>query len=144
MDYKKLTKEQIYSGEVDYSLDDFIKDFRKEAVEVWGKKRLDKKHNKSKTLYKALLLIIAFTSQGKTPRMINEILLGKNTVELEEYLQTIVDMYKQEIQILEGLQMKMFLENIKNYQTSDSLNLMLLNANFRGWLLAEIEKDYSK
>jgi len=142
MNYKKLTREQLFSGEIDYTLENFAKDFRKEAVEVWGKNRLDKKHKNSKTLYQALLLITAFTSQGKQPRAINEILLGKSTKELEEYLTSIIDMYKQEVGVLEGLQMKMFLENIKKFRVSDSLNLMLLNAKFRDWLVVEIEKEY--
>ncbi len=142
MDYKKLTREQIFSGEVDYSLDDFARDFRKEAVEVWGKDKLDKKHKSSNTLYQTLLLIISFTSQRKTPKEINEILLGRSTEELEENLQTIIDMYEQEIVVLEGLQMKMFLDNIKKYQVSNPLNLMLVNANFRSWLVSEGEKEY--
>ena len=142
MNYKKLTREQIFSGEIDYTLEKFAKDFRKEAVEVWGKKRLDKKHKNSNTLYQALLLITAFTSQGRKPRAINKILLGKSSKELEENLTSIIDMYKQEIRVIEGLQMKMFLENIKKYRVPDSLNLIILNANFRDWLVAEIEKSY--
>jgi hypothetical protein len=135
MDYQNLTRKQLYLGEVEYVLDEFAKDFRKQAIQDWGLKRLDKKNNKSNTLYQTLFLIIVFTSQGKSPRAINEILLGKSTKELEENLKTITDMYEQEIKVLEGFQMKMFIDNIKTYQMSDSMNLRLLNSDFRKWFV---------
>lgn len=133
MDYKKLTRKQIYTGEVDYTLDDFIKDFRKQAGEDWGSE-LDNKKNRTKTVYQSILLLIVFASQGKSPKLINEILAGKDTKEMRETLKEITDRYEQEIKILEGLQMKMFLDNLQEYGVSDSLNLKLLNADFRTWL----------
>lgn len=139
MDYKNITHEQLFSGEVKYTLEDFERDFRKDTIKSWGRKKLDKKHKNGNTLYQGLLLIIVFTSQKKYPKEINELLLGKSTKELEESLETIVDMYEKEIYILEGLQMNMFLENINKYRASDSLNLMLLNANFRKWFIKAME-----
>ena len=139
MDYKKITHEQLFSGEVKYTLEDFERDFRKDAIKSWGKKKLDKKHKNGNTLYQGILFIVVFTSQKKSPKEINELLLGKSTKELEESLETIIDMYKKEIYILEGLQMNMFLENIKKYRASDSLNLMLLNTNFRKWFIRAME-----
>ena len=135
MDYKKLTHGKLFSGEVKYPLEGFERDFRKDAVITWGRKKLDKKHNNGNTLYQGLLLIIVFTSQKRSPKEINELILGKSTKELEESLKTIIEMYEKEIYILEGLQMNMFLENIKKYRVSDSLNLMLLNANIRSWFI---------
>lgn len=139
MDYKKLTKEQLFSGEVEYSLEEFEKDFRANTIKTWGRKKLDEKHGNENTLYQGLLFIIAFTSQGKSPKEINEIILGKSTKELEENLKTIIDLYKQEIRVLEGLMMKMFLENLKNYHVSDSVNLMLINTDFRNWIVKAME-----
>ncbi len=133
MDYKKLTPKQIYTGEVDYTLDDFAKDFRKQAERDWGIERLDKE-NKNKTVYQGILMIIVFASQGKSTKLINELLLGRNTKELEEAVKEFTDMYDQEIKVLEGLQMKMFLDNLQEYGVSDSLNLKLLNTDFRAWL----------
>jgi len=142
MNYQKITRKQLYLGEVDYSFDEFAKDFRKQAIKDWGLNRLDKKNKKSNTLYQTILLIIVFTSQGKSPRAINELLLGKNTKGLEENLKTITDMYEQEIRVLEGFQMKMFINNIKKYQMSDSMNLRLLNSEFRkGFIKAMELKD---
>jgi len=135
MNYQKLTRQQLYLDKVEYTLDKFAKDFRKQAIKDWGLNRLDKKNKKSNTLYQTILLIIVFTSQGKSPRAINELLLGKNTKKLEESLKTISDMYEQEIRVLEGFQMKMFIDNIKKYQMSDSMNLRLLNADFRKWFI---------
>ena len=140
MDYKKLTHGQLFSGEVKYTLKDFERDFRKDATKTWSRKKLDKKHNNGNTLYQGLLLIIVFTSQKRSPKEINELILGKSTKELEESLKTIIDMYQAEIYILEGLQMNMFLENIKKYRVSDSLNLMLLNAIFRSWFIKAMEE----
>lgn len=139
MDYQKLTRQQLYLDKVEYTLDDFAKDFRKQAIKDWGLKRLDKKNKSPNTLYQTILLIIVFTSQGKSPREINELLLGKNTKELEESLKTITDMYEQEIRVLEGFQMKMFINNIKKYQMTDSMNLRLLNADFRKWFIKVME-----
>jgi len=139
MNYQKLTRKQLFLGEVIYSFDEFAKDFRNQAIKDWGLKRLDKKNKKSITLYQTLFLIIVFTSQGKSPRQINEILLGKSTKELEESLKTITDMYRQEIRVLEGFQMKMFIDNIKKFQMSDSMNLRLLNSNFRKWFIKAME-----
>ena len=139
MSYNKLTRKQLFSGEVSYTLDDFAKDFRKEVINVWGRKRLDTKNGQSNTLFQGLLLIIIFASQGKSLWEINEGLLGKNTKDLEDNLGSIVKMYEKEIKILEGLQMNMFLENLKKYHLSDSLNLQLLNTNFREWFVKIME-----
>jgi|SaaInlStandDraft_6_1057023.scaffolds.fasta_scaffold85062_2 hypothetical protein len=139
MSYNKLTRKQLFSGEVSYTLDDFAKDFRKEVINVWGRKRLDTKNGQSNTLFQGLLLIIIFASQGKSLWEINEVLLGKNTKDLEDNLGSIVKMYEKEIKILEGLQMNMFLENLKKYHLSDSLNLQLLNTNFREWFVKIME-----
>jgi hypothetical protein len=137
MDYKKLTRQQIFLGEVDYSLNDFAKDFRKEAIEVWGQERIDAKNENS--VYIALLLIIVLTSQGRSPGLINQIILGRNSKELEENLKTIIEMYKQEIVVLEGLQMKMFIQNLHKFHLCDSMNLRLLNVDFRNWFMKAME-----
>ena len=54
--------------------------------------------------------------------------------EMRETLKEMTDTYEQEIKVLEGLQMKMFIDNLEKYEVSDSLNLKLLNADFRAWL----------
>jgi len=133
MSYQKLTRKQIYTGEVDYTLDDFAKDFRKQMEEDWGSE-LDNKKNRTKTVYQSILLLIVFASQGKSPKLINEILAGKDTKEMRETLKEMTDTYEQEIKVLEGLQMKMFIDNLEKYEVSDFLNLKLLNADFRAWL----------
>ena len=144
MHYKDLTQEQIFSGEIEYELDDFERDFREDLLKTWGSKKLDKKYKNGNNLYHGLLFIISFTSQGKTPREINEIILGYTSKDLEEALEHFIDMYQHEIQILQGFQMKMFLENLKQFRVSDSLNLMLLNADFRKWLTKVMEKEYKQ
>ena len=134
MNYKKLTPKQIYTGEVNYTLNDFAKDFRKRAKKDWGNELFNKKNKASTSLYQVFLLIIAFASQRKSPKLINELLLGRDTKKLQEALKEFIDMFEQEIKVLEALQMKMFLNNLQEYGMSDSLNLKLLNADFQTWL----------
>lgn len=132
MSYTNLTAAQIWKGEVNYSLDDFVKDFREKVKEGWGEERIDKGKG-DRTLFKGLLTVVVFASQYKPVKLISEITMGKSTKECLDLTQYIIDMYPKEIEILEGLQMKMFLDNLKNYGVSDYLNLKLLNTDFRKW-----------
>lgn len=133
MDYKKLTPKQIYTGEVNYTLDDFTKDFRKQAEKDWGSELLNKKNRASNSLYQGLLMLVVFASQRKPLKLTSELVLGKSTKETLKIAKDIIDMYEQETKVLEGLQMKMFLDNLQEYGVSGSLNLKLLNADFRAW-----------
>jgi hypothetical protein len=133
MSYKSLTAQKIYTGEVPYTLNDFTRDFRKRLEADWGERRLDKDH-KGKTLYQGLLLIVVFASQHKPLKLICEVVMGKSSDETQEITKDILDMYEQEIEVLEGIQMKMFLDNLQKFCVSESLNLKLLNANIRNWL----------
>ena len=133
MSYKNLTPKQIYTGEANYTLEDFAKNFRKQAEKDWGSDLLDKKNKNSKTLYQGIFILIVLTSQDKPPKLINELLFGEDTREMQEAVKEITDMYGQEIKILLALQMKMFLDNLREYGLPDSLNLKLLNADFRIW-----------
>lgn len=132
MSYQNLTANQIFTGKVGYTLDDFIKDFREHVEKDWGKERLYKE-NKNKNVYQGILIIVVFASQRKPLEMISEFVLGSSGKEPLELTKYIIDMYEQAITVLEGLQMKMFLDNLQKYYVSDSLNLKLLNANFRVW-----------
>ena len=134
MDYKKLTAKQIYTGEVSYTLEDFEKDFRRQAERDWGSELLNRKNKTRHSLYQAFFLIIIFASQRKPLKLINELLIGRDTKELQETLKEFIDMFEQEIKVLEGLQMKMFIDNLQEYGVSYSLNLKLLNADFLVWL----------
>ena len=134
MSYQKLTPKQIYTGEVNYTLDDFAKDFRKQAEKDWGSELLNKKNKTSHSLYQVFLLIIVFASQRKPLKLINELLIGRDTKELQEALKEFTDTFEQEIKVLEGLQMRMYIDNIEKYGVSDSLNLKLLNADFQAWV----------
>lgn len=133
MSYQDLTAQKIYTGEVAYTLDDFVKDFRERLKRDWGEKRLDEDHN-SKTLYQALLLMVIFASQHKPLSMICETIMGGNSEETQKITKDMLDMYEKEVEVLEGLQMKMFLDNLQQYWLPESLNLKLLNANVRKWL----------
>lgn len=132
MSYKNLTSKKIYQGEANYALDDFMRDFRKKAEKDWGSELLDKS-NKNQTLYQGILIIVVFASQRKSLKTISKLILGKSAKKHQGMIKKIVDMYSLEIEILEGLQMKMFLDNLKLYGLSDSLNLQLLDADFRVW-----------
>lgn len=132
MSYSNLTAAQIWKGEVNYTLDDFVKDFREKVKEGWGEERIDKGKG-DRTLFKGLLIIVVFASQYKPIKLISEVTMGKSTKECLELTQYIIDMYPKEIEILEGLQMKMFLDNLKNYGVPGFLNLILLNTDFRKW-----------
>jgi len=136
MSYSNLTAKQIFSGEVSYTLDEFVIDFRKKARDGWGEK-IDK-GNGNKTVFQGLLTVVVFASQHKPLKMITDITMGKSTKECLDLTQYVIDMYPNEIEILEGLQMKMFLDNIKNYGVSDYLNLKLLNTDFRKWFNKEL------
>ncbi|OGM25739.1 hypothetical protein A3D00_03350 [Candidatus Woesebacteria bacterium RIFCSPHIGHO2_02_FULL_38_9] len=138
MTYKDLTTKQIFSGEVKYTLDDFVRDFKEQVEKDWGKERLYKE-NKNKTVFQGILITIAFASQKKPLKIISEFVLGSDNQEPLELTKYIIDMYAREIEVLEGLQMKMFLDNMKTYRLSDSLNLKMLNANFRTWLGKTLE-----
>jgi hypothetical protein len=133
MSYKDLTAKQIFKEEVNYSLNDFVKDFRQTLKQSWGSERIDKVTN-NKSLYQGILLLVVLTSQDKSLRLICEVVMGKSTDEVMKMTKDIIDMYGQEIEVLRGLQMKMFLDNLKKYYLSESLNLKLLNADFHSWL----------
>jgi len=134
MSYQNLTATQIYTEKVAYTLDDFAKDFRAKVKEDWGEERVDKDNKAKKTLYQGILIMVIFASQHKPLRMITEVVLGTVNEETMKLTKDIVSMYEKEAEILEGLQMKMFLDNLKKYHLSDSLNLKMLNANFRVWM----------
>lgn len=138
MSYKNLTAKKIFTGEVAYTLDDFASDFRKRLKKEWGEKRLDE-DLKGKTLYQGLLLMVVFASQHKPLSVICEIIMGGSSDETQKLTKDILGTYEQEVEVLEGLQMKMFLDNLQNFGLSDSLNLKLLNANFRKWLEKVLE-----
>ena len=133
MSYKNLTAKQIYTGEANYTLDDFVKDFRKKVKEDWGSKRVDKGNKAKKTLYQGIFMLVVFASQRKSVKFISEKVLGKSTKEPSQITKDIIGMYEKEIKVLEGLQMKMFLDNLRKYWVPDFLNLKLLNADFRIW-----------
>lgn len=133
MSYKDLTAEQIFKGKVNYSLDNFAKDFRETLKEDWGSERIDKVSN-NKTIYQGVFLLIVFASQGKPLKLICEFVIGKATEEIMKITKDIIDMYGQQIDVLKGLQMKMFLDNVEKYHLPDSFNLKLINADFRSWL----------
>lgn len=140
MSYQDLTAKQIYTEEVAYSLDDFAKDFRVKVKTDWGEERVDQDNKAKKTLYQGILIMVIFASQHKPIRMITEVVLGTVNEETMKLTKDIVSMYEKEAEILEGLQMKMFLDNLKKYQLSDSLNLKMLNANFRLWMEKALEQ----
>lgn len=71
--------------------------------------------------------------------MICEIIMGSSDDKIQKLTKDILGAYKQEVEVLEGLQMKMFLDKLQNFGLSDSLNLKLLNANFRKWLEKALE-----
>ena len=133
MSYENLTAKKIYTGEVSYTLDDFVIDFRKRLNDDWGEKRLDEDHN-GKTLYHGLLLMVVFASEHKPLRLICDVVLGKSNEETQGITKEILDMYEHEIEVLEGVQMKMFLDNLQKFCVSESLNLKLLNADIHNWL----------
>lgn len=134
MSYQNLTAKQIYTDEVVYTLEEFAEDFRAKIKEDWGEERVDAQNNAKKTLYQAILIFVVFASQSKPLKLTVEIVLGTVNEETVKLTKDILGMYEKEIKILEGLQMKMFLDNLKKYHLSDSLNLKMLNANFRIWL----------
>jgi hypothetical protein len=137
MSYLNLTAPQIFKDEASYTLDDFVKDFREKVKEGWGE-TIDK-GNGNKTVFQGLLTVVVFASQHKPVKLISEITMGKSTKECLDLTQYIIDMYPKEIEVLEGLQMKMFLDNLKNYGVSDYLNLKLLNTDFRQWFKKALE-----
>jgi len=65
--------------------------------------------------------------------------MGSSDDKIQKLTKDILGAYKQEVEVLEGLQMKMFLDKLQNFGLSDSLNLKLLNANFRKWLEKALE-----
>ncbi len=144
MSYQNLTPKQIYTGEANYTLDDFAKDFRKQAEKDWGSELLNKKNKASSSIYQGMLIIIVFVSQDKPLSLISKVVMGKSTKKRREAVKVIVDMYDQEVKVLESLQMKMFLDNLQEYGMSDSLNLKLLNADFRVWLEKELKHKFKK
>src|SRR5581483_8724227 len=131
MSYQDLTATQIYTEEVSYSLDDFATDFRTKLEQDWGKDKLNAQNKGGNTLYQALLILVVLASQHKPLNVITRIVLGTISDDSVKLTKEIKENYQKEIEILEGLQMKMFLENLKKYHCSDSLNLKMLNANFR-------------
>lgn len=133
MSYQNLNAKQIYMEEVAYTLDDFARDFKVRLKDQWGEK-LDDKNKGGNTLYQALLLLVVFASQHKPLRMTTEVILGTTKQEALELTEDILSTYEREVEILEGLQMKMFLDNLKKYHCPDSLNLKMLNADFQIWL----------
>ncbi|RJR29222.1 hypothetical protein C4564_02690 [Candidatus Microgenomates bacterium] len=133
MSYQNLTAKQIYMEEVAYTLDDFARDFKARLKDQWGEK-LDDKNKGGNTLYQAILIFVVFASQSKPLKLTVEIVLGTVNEETVKLTKDILGMYEKEVEILEGLQMKIFLDNLKKYHLSDSLNLKMLNANFRIWL----------
>lgn len=133
MSYINLTAKDIYTGKVTYTLDNFVKDFRKRLKKDWGEKRLDK-DLKGKTLYQGLLFMVVFASQHKPLSMICETIMSGSSDETQKITKDILNMYEREIEVLEGLQMKMFLDNLQKYWLPESLNLKLLNADIRKWL----------
>jgi len=141
MSYKDLTAEQIFKGKVNYSLDNFAKDFRETLKEDWGSERIDKVSN-NKTIYQGVFLLIVFASQGKPLKLICEFVIGKATEEIMKITKDIIDMYGQQIDVLKGLQMKMFLDNVEKYHLPDSFNLKLINADFRSWLEKTLKNKY--
>lgn len=140
MSYQDLTQEQIFTEKVIYTLDDFARDFRARVKEDWGEERVDSPNNAKKTLYQGILLLVVFASQRKTLKFTTEVVLGTVNEETLKITKDIIGMYLKEVEILEGLQMKMFLDNLKKYYFSDSLNLKMLNANFRIWLGKALEQ----
>lgn len=133
MSYEDLTAEKIYTGKVSYTLNDFIKDFRGRLKKDWGDEQLDKDHN-GKTLYHGLLLMVVFASEHKPLKQVCEIVMGRSNEETQKITKEILDMYKHEVEVLEGVQMKMFLDNLQKFCVNESLNLKLLNADIRSWL----------
>jgi hypothetical protein len=97
-------------------------------------------NNAKKTLYQGILLLVVFASQRKPLKFTTEVILGTVDKETLKITKDIIDMYLKEVEILEGLQMKMFLDNLKKYHFSDSLNLKMLNVNFRIWLGKALEQ----
>lgn len=140
MSYQDLTQEQIFTEKVIYTLDDFARDFRARVKEDWGEERVDSPKNAKKTLYQGILLLVVFASQRKPLKFTTGVILGTVNEETLKITKDIIDMYPKEVEILEGLQMKMFLDNLKKYHFSDSLNLKMLNANFRIWLGKALEQ----
>jgi len=134
MSYQKLTAKQIYSDEITYTLDDFARDFRVRVKEDWGEERVDQDNKAKKTLYQGILILVIFASQHKPLKITTEVVLGVVNKETLKITKDIIDMYQKEAEILKGFQMKMFLDNLKKYHLSDSMNLKMLNADFRIWM----------
>lgn len=134
MSYQNLTAKQIYLEEVVYTLDDFASDFKMKLIGDWGEKRINQRSKFGLSVYSAIFVMVVFNSQHKPLKFITKIVLGTVNEETLKLTKGISEMYKKEAEILEGLQIKMFLENLKKYHLSDSLNLKLLNENFKVWM----------
>lgn len=131
MNYFELKPSQIFKSEVEYTLDEFIMDFRERLKDEW-KGDLDKE-NGNKTLFQGLFLIVVFASQGKSKKFISEIVFGGSDKKRMKLLDDMLEIYQKEIEIMESFQMKMFLQNLEKYHASDAVNLKLLNEQFREW-----------
>lgn len=131
MNYFELKPSQIFTSEVDYTIDEFLMDYRERLKEEWGE-NLDKE-NGNKTLFQGLFLIVVFASQGKPKEFISEIAFGGSDKKRMKLLEDMLELYQKEIEIFESFQMKMFLKNLEKYHVSNSVNLKLLNEQFREW-----------
>lgn len=117
-----FTKEQVWKGEVKYTLSDFIRDFKNEIKYQFKKTRKNK--TMLERIFKTFYLVVFLKADSKTNKEIHK--MTKMPLDL---IKMIVKSNTENIEMLEGIIMAKYLNNIKKYQfISDGLNSQLVNA----------------
>ena len=102
-----FTKEQVWKGEVKYTLSDFIRDFKNEIKYQFKKTRKNK--TMLERIFKTFYLVVFLKADSKTNKEIHK--MTKMPLDL---IKMIVKSNTENIEMLEGIIMAKYLNNIKN------------------------------
>ncbi|MCX6734512.1 MAG: hypothetical protein NTZ25_01215 [Candidatus Peregrinibacteria bacterium] len=119
-----FTTSQVSIGEVDYKLEDFLRDLRVETDTNFPKYNDEQKER----LFKLFYGVMYFKFNGHDGKEI-----GKTFNVDPEFVEIIVNENKANIEMLGAIIMNVFLKNLQdtNGMLSDAENLCLMNAGLR-------------
>lgn len=125
-----ITEKQIVSGEVTYTLDQLYENI---GELVCG---MDKAENQKEHMTNSLLLFIMLSAEDKPTDVIAEAFhMTKKQIEGGQ------DAFKQQIDICRAIHMRKFLDIFRDYMTTTSMTINLLNLWIHDFIKTHIKEN---
>lgn len=131
-----INRSDILSGKVIYPIEELARDF-KDFIYQYKKDDISYSDEERRIFFKKMFLFVLFSSEYKPISLISKVLgLPEDKVKEGQ------DLFKDWIELAISVQMKQFLDIMKNHWVNESMVLKILNNNLHKFLRSLFPEDY--